>query len=385
MDDPAISLVTGLTGAVIGAGSTLLAGSFQHKRDQQARIEQERRERQMAAAEKCAQLFNAMELAVQDRSRVRPSELDQQAIADAVLSDQPVPDGLIPDPEPSKRVWTIAQDLYAAALDLSPNLRQRVELATDILFWTEDLRKIHYLEDVDIAWHVRRIIREDIANFIAREPLPHPHYLMMELEVSHRALMADREVQYEDEIEQKKGGRERFLKRLPAKVRQSIEEAEQQRPSDNPREPAEIASLHTQASQAKHRRMTLVTVCGLLAALAIIVGIIATALTEPQPAPVLHVALAPGADSASMLLVHGRFPANQRITLTITTGTGQTTAPTSVLTVAAADGTLRDAIPVPVAPTYTVTAAWTDATGGWTLTTTLNAADLDHPRPPLTP
>jgi hypothetical protein len=92
----------------------------------------------VAAAEKCAQLFNAMELAVQDRSRVRPGELDQQAIADACCSGQPVPDGLIPDPEPSKRVWTIAQDLYAAALDLSPWRRyglRRARRGRELLRW----------------------------------------------------------------------------------------------------------------------------------------------------------------------------------------------------------------------------------------------------------
>lgn len=145
------------------------------------------------------------------------------------------------------------------------------------------------------------------------------------------------------------------------------------RASFDPRVPEEIALAHTQASEAKKRRLAAATACTLTAALAVAVAVAATAVTKPERTPSLRAAYSARGDGMSVILVRGQFTPGQEVTITVTPGmvAGAKPQPIQLLQVASQGGSLGATIPIPIARSYSLTAAWNDRTGRWELTRTI--------------
>jgi hypothetical protein len=142
----------------------------------------------------------------------------------------------------------------------------------------------------------------------------------------------------------------------------------------DPRVPEEIAAAHSRGSRTKQRRLAVATGVTLAAALAVAAAVAAAATIRAETSPSLHATRSTGERPAQdVVLVRGRFPPGQAVTLVVTPQAGKG-SPVKQLEIAGQDGVVRVSIPVPAGGGYDVAASWTDASGRWSLSRTVSAA-----------
>jgi len=134
--------------------------------------------------------------------------------------------------------------------------------------------------------------------------------------------------------------------------------------SFDPRVPEQIARAHDAASRAKQRRLIAATACTLAAALAVAGVVTATVLTSPAPAAALHAAHTTQG-GRHLIAIRAQLAATEPVTLTLTPQGAQ---PLTLLETSDRDGVLHASVPVPAAPSYQVSATWTENDTRWQLT-----------------
>jgi hypothetical protein len=126
--------------------------------------------------------------------------------------------------------------------------------------------------------------------------------------------------------------------------------------------PEEVDQFHAYMTGEKRKRLGWATTITGLAALSLVGAVIATAASDPKGEIVFkaeHVLQG----TNSIVLISGRFEADQAVTATVTPGKGASTdaVPATELFTASSTGLLRGALdPIGTAETYTVKAEWSE-------------------------
>lgn len=192
-----ISAASGLIGAAIGGGTTLISSAKQSKRDTDREESRRKLARQSDAAaecqELCSRIADEMERAVSSLGE------NHDSVVEAARDE---------------RVRDMHKQVGFSALYLPEPLRERIITASDVIRYADEIGYgtpayggTHYDRPYTICWHSRKEVREVTAAFLQGKPIPPATGKMSEYIVALRDLDAEKRDFY-DSIDESNGNRQ---------------------------------------------------------------------------------------------------------------------------------------------------------------------------------